>query len=69
MNDNSFSTNFGPSTPGALNLISGQTNGVSATNKPIAQFSTSHVIADGNGGTTQIGDTDPLGDVCSTASD
>jgi phospholipase C len=28
MNDNSYDTNFGPSTPGALNLISGQTNGV-----------------------------------------
>ena len=27
MNDNSYDTNFGPSTPGALNLISGQTNG------------------------------------------
>jgi phospholipase C len=27
MSDNSFSTTFGPSTPGALNLISGQTNG------------------------------------------
>src|SRR5262249_1616449 len=25
MNDNSFDTTFGPSTPGALNLISGQT--------------------------------------------
>ena len=25
MNDNSYNTNFGPSTPGALNLISGQT--------------------------------------------
>jgi phospholipase C len=25
MNDNHFSTTFGPSTPGALNLISGQT--------------------------------------------
>src|SRR5262249_16804507 len=28
MSDNSFNTNFGPSTPGALNLVSGQTNGV-----------------------------------------
>jgi phospholipase C len=28
MNDNSYDTNFGPSTPGAINLISGQTNGV-----------------------------------------
>ena len=28
MNDNSFGTNFGPSSPGALNLVSGQTNDV-----------------------------------------
>jgi phospholipase C len=27
MNDNSYNTQFGPSTPGALNVISGQTNG------------------------------------------
>src|ERR1700694_1358406 len=31
MNDNSYVTQFGPSTPGAINLISGQTNGVTAT--------------------------------------
>jgi len=31
MSDNSFSTGFGPSTPGALNLISGQTHGASIT--------------------------------------
>src|ERR1700733_5308180 len=31
MSDNSFDTNFGPSTPGAINLISGQTNGVTVT--------------------------------------
>ncbi len=28
MSDNSYNTTFGPSTPGAVNLISGQTNGV-----------------------------------------
>ena len=28
LNDNSYNTVFGPSTPGALNLVSGQTNGV-----------------------------------------
>jgi phospholipase C len=28
MSDNSYSTDFGPSTVGAINLISGQTNGV-----------------------------------------
>ena len=27
MNDNSFSSTFGPSTPGVINLVSGQTNG------------------------------------------
>jgi phospholipase C len=30
MSDNSYGTTFGPSTPGALNLISGQTHGVTA---------------------------------------
>ena len=32
MNDNSFGTTYGPSTPGALNLISGNTHGVSGGN-------------------------------------
>ena len=31
MSDNSFGTTFGPSTPGALNLISGQTHGATVT--------------------------------------
>jgi phospholipase C len=31
MNDNAYTSQFGPSTPGAINLISGQTNGFSAT--------------------------------------
>jgi phospholipase C len=61
MNDNSFDTNFGPSTPGAINLISGQTNGVINNVN-----GTGSVIADGNGGLTMIGDADPVGDVCST---
>src|ERR1700756_4171977 len=34
MSDNSYSSTFGPSTPGALNLISGQTHG--ATTPDIA---------------------------------
>jgi phospholipase C len=62
MSDNSFDTNFGPSTPGAINLISGQTNGV------IGNINGSSSVTDGSGGsTTDIGDADPLGDVCSTA--
>jgi phospholipase C len=61
MNDHSFSTVFGPSTPGAINLISGQTNGVVNTVNP-----GSAVIPDGNGGLTVIGDPDPTGDICSS---
>ena len=68
MNDNSWTTVFGPSTPGAINLISGQTNGFAATNKDADDdVAPTHVVADGNGDFTMIGDTDPLDDVCSTA--
>ena len=31
MSDNMYDTNFGPSTPGALNVVSGQTNGISSS--------------------------------------
>jgi phospholipase C len=31
LNDNSWTTVFGPSTPGAINLISGQTDGFNVT--------------------------------------
>jgi phospholipase C len=60
MSDNSFSTNFGPSTVGAINLISGQTNGVANYTGGTGSF-----VGDGNGGFTVIGDPDPYGDVCS----
>jgi len=63
MSDNSYNTNFGPSTPGALNLVSGQTNGVTQN-----QNGTGALIGDGNGGYTVISDADPLNDVCSTSS-
>lgn len=60
MSDNSYSTTFGPSTLGAINLISGQTNGVSATLN-----GTDGEVNGGAGSLTVIGDPDPLGDVCS----
>jgi phospholipase C len=61
MSDNSYGTNFGPSTDGALNLVSGQLNGVSD------QINASgDVVSDGGGGYTLISDADPIGDVCST---
>jgi phospholipase C len=63
LNDNSYNSNFGPSTPGAINLISGQTNGVIAT----ANGPSSDVVSDGNGGLTLVSDGDPLDDVCSSS--
>jgi phospholipase C len=76
MNDNAYTTQFGPSTPGALNLISGQTSGVTAT---LNVFSAStpttllHPTHEARGDAahiqsniTEIGDGDPLLDVCSS---
>lgn len=60
MSDNSFSTTFGPSTPGALNLISGQTNGVSKMLNGAGDE-----VDGGAGSLTVVGDPDPIGDVCS----
>jgi len=67
LNDNAWTSTFGPSTPGAINLISGQTNGFAKMNH--TPFAAKNAVDDGNGGFTMIGDTDPLGDVCSTAAD
>jgi phospholipase C len=67
LNDNTWTSTFGPSTPGAIELISGQTNGFAKTNH--MPFSASHAVGDGNGGFTLIGDADPFGDVCSVAAD
>ena len=58
LNDNSYNTQFGPSTPGAINLVSGQTNGA------VAHGGTTGNIANG----TLIGDAEPLYDQCSNAS-
>ena len=61
MSDNSFSTTFGPSSPGVINLVSGQTNGVFATKNGTGD----EVSGGTDGSLTLIGDADPLGDVCS----
>ena len=68
LSDNSWDTVFGPSTPGALNLISGQTHGAYAVN-PVTheKVSDSYVVAapDKNGVGTVINDPDPAFDDCS----
>ena len=63
MSDNSYGTTFGPSTPGVLNLVSGQTNGVIATLNGTGD----EVSGGSDGSLTMIGDADPLGDVCSSS--
>jgi len=63
LNDNSFGTTFGPSTPGVINLVSGQTNGIGDI---LNGQSDSYEVADGNGNWSLVGDADPIGDVCSS---
>ncbi len=68
MSDNNWDTTFGPSTPGALNVISGATGGASALT-PVwsatpSQPATSSAINDGS----MNGDVDPYYDTCSDSS-
>ena len=56
LNDNFYGTTFGPSTPGVLNLVAGNTN-------PATLTGTSPKVVDG----TLVGDLDPTGDACSSA--
>ena len=60
MSDNAYGDQYGPSTPGAINLISGQTNGVVV----VKSIDSSAYVSDGHGGATLIGDIAPAGDVC-----
>ena len=61
MSDNAWSDDFGPSTPGALNMFAGTSNGAT-----IPAGFTANTIPDGQGGLTLINDTDPAGDTCSS---
>lgn len=61
MSDNAWTDDFGPSTPGALNMFAGTTNGA-----VIPASLTASTIPDGQGGLTLINDTDPAGDACSS---
>jgi phospholipase C len=70
MSDASFDTGFGPSTPGALNLIAGQTHGFKEVDSVTgAQVPTpgTYTLAspDANGIGTVINDPDPAFDDCS----
>ena len=72
MNDRSFGTTFGPSSPGAINLVSGNTGGVDMThtvNSPSVATTAkpnADLVADGQGGFTLTSDAQPYWDDCST---
>ncbi len=65
MNDNSYGDQYGPSTPGAIDLISGQNNGLTL-NRTTGKW---YWVDDGQGGRTLMGDVDPAGDICSDSLD
>jgi phospholipase C len=72
MSDASYSTTFGPSSPGAINLVSGSTGGVdmghTANNPSIATAAkpNADLTPDGQGGYSLISDAQPYWDDCST---
>ena len=73
MSDNSYSSQFGPSSPGAINLVSGQANGFSHTTNVLdASGNLLHTTHEAFGDAshtpsniTMIGDADPEQDQCS----
>ena len=70
MSDNAYADTYGPSTPGMLNVSSGQTNGlaiVSSTKPPSTVASPTFYVNDGQGGLTMINDVDPGHDKCSSS--
>ena len=72
MSDNNYAVTFGPSSPGAINLVSGDTGNVDATheaNSPSVSTSTSpdgDLTPDGKGGMSLTSDAQPYWDDCST---
>ncbi|WP_042267199.1 phospholipase C [Paraburkholderia heleia] len=60
LNDNAYTDTFGPSTPGAIAVVSGTNNGA------VPGIGSSSTINDTQGSLSLIGDTDPTGDVCSS---
>jgi phospholipase C len=72
MDDNAYNDTYGPSTPGALNVVSGQTNGmniVAASKNPSTLLALSYYTSDAQSGLTMVNDVDPAYDVCSKPKD
>ena len=60
LNDNSYGTTFGPSTPGLLNLVSGSTYPATPST------ANAKVVPTNSGPGTLVGDLDPSGDQCAS---
>ena len=72
MSDDAYTDTYGPSTPGALEVVSGQTDRVTlvkTTKQPFTLAAGSYYIQDGAGGYALISDVDPAYDVCSSPTD
>ncbi len=63
MSDNAYTDTYGPSSPGAVEVISGQTNGLQL----VASSKSSYYVSNSDGSLTMIGDVDPGYDVCSSS--
>src|SRR5579884_1023701 len=72
MSDNSFGTTFGPSAPGAINLVAGTTGGVDPghvsdnNNNANSPLTNGDTVGDGEGGYSLISDAQPYYDDCTT---
>ncbi len=68
MGDNAHGNTYGPSTPGALEVVSGQTNGERFVGRSKTEKAKAGVtyVENGIGGLTMIEDLDPGHDPCST---
>ncbi len=72
MSDNSYNSTFGPSAPGAINLISGDTGGIDTTHEAdspsiaTASKPNADLTPDGSGGYSLTSDAQPYWDDCST---
>lgn len=73
MSDNAFTDTYGPSTPGALEVVAGQTNGYVPLKMDGVGFKgpitpankKSYYVNDGQAGYTMVNDIDPSFDICS----
>ena len=62
MDDNAYTDTYGPSTPGAIAVVSGTNNGAKVV------LGSAATVPDTQGGLSLIGDTDPAYDTCSSTS-